>query len=215
MAISSRTFREATRPRRVAGSAAALLFAVAGLLPLTAGVVQAHDPEAFLACNDATPSVPVLTISVTDYDPTFTNTVEASIDGVEVLPTTTFGVDYANTFPGGDPFAAHTAVVKVHTNEDNEGTQGFTKTFNLSVDPCQTATPTPPSTPPSSKPSGGVEAATATPPATATVDPSAPTGTSSGFGFLMILFAVVALVVGFAPVGSRRKVNVTSKTRRR
>ncbi|HEY2888490.1 MAG TPA: hypothetical protein VGJ17_07730 [Candidatus Limnocylindrales bacterium] len=203
----------------MAGSAAALLFAVAGLLPLTAGVVQAHDPEAFLACNDATPSVPVLSISVTDYDPTFTNTVEASIDGVEVLATTTFGVDYTGSFPGGDPFAAHTAVVKVHTNEDNEGTQGFTKTFNLSVDPCQTATPTPPSTPPStapsSSPSGGVEAATATPPATATVDASAPTGTSSGFGFLMILFAVVALVVGFSPVGNRRKVNATSTTRRR
>lgn len=215
MAISSRTFREATRPRRVAGSAAAVLFAVAGLLPLTAGVVQAHTLDATLTCNDADPSVPVLTITTSDYEPTFTNTVEATIDGSEVLPITTFSTAYSGTFPGGDPFVAHTAVVKIHTNEDNEGTQGFTKEFDLSVDPCQTRASTPPSTPPSSKPSGGVEAATATPPATATVDPSAPTGTSSGFGFLMILFAVVALVVGFSPVGNRRKVNATTETRRR
>ena len=223
MAISSRTFREATRSRRVAGSAAALLFAVAGLLPLSAGIVQAHDLAVTFSCSDADLSVPVLTIDLTEFDPTFTNTVTASIDGTTVLATTTFPDAYTGTFPGGSPTASHTAIVAVTASDDPTGSQGFTKTFNLSVDPCQTvpssapssAPSTPPSTAPSSAPSGGVEAATATPPATATVDSSAPTGTSSGFGFLMILFAVVALVVGFAPVGSRRKVNATTKTRRR
>jgi len=208
--------------RRVAGSAAALLFAVAGLLPLSAGVVQAHELAATLTCNDADPSVPVLSISMTDYDPTFTNTIEASIDGVEVLPTTTFAVNYTGSFPGGDPFSAHTAVVKVHTNEDNEGTQGYTKEFDLSVDPCQTAPSTPPSTapstPPSASPTGSVLAATSKPrptvPATSTDAQTPTSGGSSSIGFLLILFAVVALVIGFAPI-SRRRQPSRAETRRR
>ena len=204
--------------RRVAGSAAAFLFAVAALLPLSAGVVQAHELAATLTCNDGDPSVPVLSIAMTDYDPTFTNTIEASIDGVEVLPTTTFAVNYTGSFPGGDPFAAHTAVVKVHTNEDNEGTQGYTKEFDLSVDPCQTATPTPPTTPPSASPTGSVLAATGRPhptvPATSTASQPPTSGSTSSIGFLLILFAVVALVIGFAPI-SRRRQPSRAETRRR
>jgi hypothetical protein len=209
--------------RRVVGSAAAFLFAVAGLLPLSAGIVEGHTLAASLACNDASPSVPVLTIDTSEYDPTFTNTVEASIDGVEVLPTTVFATAYSGTFAGGDPFATHTAVVKIHTNEDNEGTQGYTKTFDLSVDPCDTATPTPPSsapsTPPSASPTGSVLAATGRPrptvPATSTEAQTPTSGSSSSIGFLLILFAVVALVIGFAPVSNRRRPSRVETRRRR
>ena len=44
MSTSSRTFRDATRVRQVAGSVAALLFAVAAL-PFSTGAVAAEGPS--------------------------------------------------------------------------------------------------------------------------------------------------------------------------
>src|SRR5450432_2098479 len=214
MATSRRTFRDAIRIRRVAGSGAALIFAAAGLL-LTAGVASAHNPSASLTCADGGP---VLTISIINYTPTVTNTIAASIDGTSVLPVTDFGGSFSTQITGSDPTVGHTAKVNVTAGDDPTGSKGWTREFDLSVDPCASAPSkepsSAPSTAPSTAPSGGVEAATATPPATATIDPAAPVGPSSGIGFLMILFAIVALVVGFAPIATRRKARRNSKRQR-
>ena len=228
MATFSNPFQGPTRSRRVAGSVAALFLAVGGLLPLSAGIVQAHGLAASFSCNDANPSVPVLSVDMTEFSAGVTNSIMVTIDGTVVLPTTTFSTDYSNTFPGGDPTAAHTAVVTVLAGDDPTGSLGFSKTFNLSVDACQDATPTPPSSPPStapsrapsSSPSGGVEAATSRPrptvPATGTVDQAPPSSPTSSIGFLLILFAVVVLVVGFAPLpNKRRRANPSVRRRRR
>jgi len=207
----------------VAGSVAAFLLAVGGLLPLTAGIVQAHDLSATFACSDADPSVPVLTIAMSEFDPTFTNTISASIDGTSVLATTTFGDAYSGSFLGGDPSVAHTAIVNVVSGDDPTGSQGFTKEFDLSVGPCEDAPSSAPSTRPSTaasaSPSGGVEAATSRPrptvPATSTVNQAPPSSPTSSLGFLLILFAVVVLVVGFAPMPTRRRAVNPSIRRRR
>ncbi len=96
--------------------------------------------------------------------------------------------------------------------------------------PTPVVTPTPPPTPtptgtalptdqPSPSPTGGVEGATATPratpPATSTIDTTTPGGSSSSVGYLMILFAVVALVAGFAPVASSQQPTGRRARRRR
>lgn len=219
MATIRRPFQGVVRSRRAAGSVAAFLLAVGGLLPLTAGIVQAHDLSATFACSDADPSVPVLTIAMSEFDPTFTNTISASIDGTSVLATTTFGDAYSGSFLGGDPTSAHTAVVNVVSGDDPTGSQGFTKEFDLSVGPCQDAPSSAPSTAASASPSGGVEAATSRPrptvPATSTVDSSSPSNPTSSVGFLLILFAVVVLVVGFAPMPTKRRAVNPSIRRRR
>jgi hypothetical protein len=223
LATFSRPFQAAARSRRVTGSVAALFLAVAGLLPLSAGIVQAHGLAASFACNDANPSVPVLSVDMSDFSTGVTNSIMVTIDGAVILPTTDFTVNYSNTFPGGDPTAAHVAVVTVFAGDDPTGSQGFSKTFNLSVPACQDATPTPPSTapstPPSASPTGSVLAATSKPrptvPATS-ADAQTPTsGSSSSIGFLLILFAVVSLVIGFAPISSRRQPNRAETRRRR
>ncbi|HLY13685.1 MAG TPA: hypothetical protein VKR24_05000 [Candidatus Limnocylindrales bacterium] len=223
MATISRPFTNATRTRRVAGSVAALLFAVGGLLPLSAGITEAHDLAVSFACNDADPSVPVLTINLGEFDDAYVNSVSASIDGTTVLPTTTFPTNFSATFPGGSPSASHTAEVIVLASDDPTGAQGFSKTFELSVERCDGVTPTPPSTapstPPSASPTGSVLAATGRPrptvPATSTVDQPPTNGSSSSLGFLLILFAVVALVIGFAPISSRRQPSRAETRRRR
>jgi len=218
LATISRPFTNASRARRVAGSVAALLFAVGGLLPLSAGITEAHDLAVSFACNDADPSVPVLVINLGEFDSAYVNTVTASIDGTTVLPTTTFPTNFSATFPGGSPSAAHTAIVAITASDDPTGAQGFTKTFDLSVDRCDGATPTPPSTAPSASPTGSVLAATGRPhptvPATSTANQTPTSGSSSSIGFLLILFAVVALVIGFAPI-SRRRQPSRAETRRR
>jgi hypothetical protein len=223
LATISRPFQGVTRSRRVAGSVAALFLAVGGLLPLSAGIVQAHGLAASFACNDANPSVPVLSVAMSDFSTGVVNSIMVTIDGTVVLPTTTFATDYSNTFPGGNPTAAHTAVVTVLAGDDPTGSLGFSKTFNLSVDACQDATPTPPTTAPSrapsSSPSGGVLAATSRPhptvPATSTTDQGTGSSPTSSIGFLLILFAVVVLVVGFAPLPTRRRAISPSVRRRR
>ena len=229
MATIVKRFRDATRRRRVAGSAAALLFAVGGLLPLSAGVVQAHDLSATFTCSDSDASSPVLSIHLGDFGATFTNTVAASIDGTSVLATTTFLTDYSATFPGGDPTVGHSAEVVVTAGDDPDGSKGFTKTFELTVGHCQTPPSSAPSTAPSSAPStapstapsevastrptGGVEAATATPrvtlPATSTgATPSGPTG--AGFPItLAVLIGLALWALLFAPE------QVVSRLRRR
>jgi len=223
LATFSRPFQGAPRSRRVAGSVAALFLAVGGLLPLSAGIVQAHELAASFSCNDANPPVPVLTVAMGDFSTGVTNSIMITIDGAVVLPTTDFTTDYSNTFPGGDPTAAHTAVVTVLAGDDPTGSLGYSKTFNLSVDACQDATPTPPSTAPStapsSSPSGGVQAATSRPhptvPATSTTGQGTPASPTSSLGFLLILFAVVVLVVGFAPLPTKRRPISPSVRRRR
>ncbi len=225
MATIVNPFRDATRRRRVAGSAAALLFAVGGLLPLSAGVVQAHDLSATFTCSDSDASSPVLSIHLGDFGATFTNTVAASIDGTSVLATTTFLTDYSATFPGGDPTVGHSAEVVVFAGDDPDGSKGFTKTFELTVGHCQTPPSSAPSDAPSSAPStapseaastrptGGVEAATATPrvtlPATSTgATPSGPTG--AGFPItLAVLIGLALWALLFAPE------QVVSRLRRR
>jgi len=231
MATSRRTFRDATRIRRVAGSGAALIFAAAGLL-LTAGVVSAHELAASLTCGEN--NSPGLNIALGDFSADVTNTVAASIDGVSVLPVTTFTTSYTSQIPAGDATVGHTAVVNVTAGDDPTGSNGWTREFDLTVDPCQDATSTPPSsapstapssapstapsTAPSASPSGGVEAATATPhatvPATGTADQAPPSGPSSSLGFLLILFAVVALVAAFAPVATSQGPTGTKPRRR-
>jgi hypothetical protein len=228
LATFSRPFQGATRSRRVAGSVAALFLAIGGLLPLSAGIVQAHNLAASFACSDANPSVPVLSVAMGDFSTGVINSIMVTIDGTVVLPTTTFTTAYSNTFPGGDPTAAHTAVVTVLAGDDPTGSLGYTRTFNLSVDACQDATPTPPTTTPStapsiapsSSPSGGVLAATSRPhptvPATSTTDQGTPSSPTSSIGFLLILFAVVVLVVGFAPLPTKRRaISPSARCRRR
>jgi hypothetical protein len=219
LATFSSRFQSAARSRRVAGSVAALFLAVGGLLPLSAGIVQAHGLAASFACNDANPSVPVLSVDMTDFSTGVVNSIMVTIDGTVVLPTTTFTTNYSNTFPGGNPTAAHVAVVTVLAGDDPTGSLGFSKTFNLSVDACQDASPTPPTTAPSSSPSGGVLAATSRPhptvPATSTTDQGTGSSPTSSIGFLLILFAVVVLVVGFAPLPTKRRTVSPSVRRRR
>jgi len=224
MATSSRTFRDATRIRRAAGSGAALIFAAAGLL-LTAGVASAHDPAASLTCVD---SSPVLTITIANYSPGVTNTVAAKVDGKSVLDATTFASSYSTQIAAGDATVGHTATVNVTAGDDPTGSNGWTRQFALSVDPCQDAPsqglpsqglPSQglpshgPSTVPSSQPTGGVEAATATPrvtlPATSTgATPSGPTG--AGFPItLAVLIGLALWALLFAPE------QVVSRLRRR
>ncbi len=221
MATISRPFLGAARGRRVAGSVAALFLAVGGLLPLSAGIVQAHGLAAAFNCNDANPPVPVLSVDMSDFSTGVVNSIMITIDGTVILPTTDFTTNYSNTFPGGDPTAAHVAVVTVLAGDDPTGSLGFSKTFNLSVDACQDATPTPPTpTPPTPTPTGSVLAATSRPhptvPATSTVNQAPPSSPASSIGFLLILFAVVVLVVGFAPLPTKRHaVNPSIRRRRR
>jgi hypothetical protein len=121
-----------------------ILPAIAGLLLMTAGIASAHNPNASLSCNDGNP---VLNISLTNYQASFTNTVSATIDGTSVLATTTFGTTYSHSFSAGSPFVAHTAQVIVLAGDDPTGSKGYSRTINLSSEACLAPTPTPKPTP--------------------------------------------------------------------
>ncbi|MGH2512071.1 MAG: hypothetical protein ACRDGQ_05240 [Candidatus Limnocylindrales bacterium] len=201
--------------------------AVAGLLLMTAGIATAHNPNASLSCNDGTPT---LTIDLTEYEAGYTNTVSASIDGTSVLAATTFATDYSNSFDAGSPYVSHTAQVVVAAGDDPTGSEGWSKTINLQSPACLEPTPTPSPTPTptptatptptptgsalptdsaSPSPTGGVEAATATPrvtaPSTSTIDQAPPSGPGGSIGFIIALFAAIAVVAAFAPFKFRRQ----------
>ena len=125
-------------------SRALILPTIAGLLLVTAGIASAHNPNASLSCNDGNP---VLNISLTNYQAAYHNTVSATVDGTSVLPTTTFGASFAQSFSAGSPYIAHTAQVIVLAGDDPTGSKGFSRTINLTSEACLSPTPTPKSTP--------------------------------------------------------------------
>jgi hypothetical protein len=157
---------------------ALILPAIAGLLVATAGIATAHNPNASLSCNNGSP---VLNISLTLYQASFTNTVAATVDGATVLPTTTFGASYSGSFSAGSPYIAHTAQVVIKAGDDPTGSKGFSRTINLSSAACLAPTPTPKPTPTPTPTPTPAPTPTPTPTATPTPTPTpAPTPTPTG-----------------------------------
>ena len=179
-----------------------------GLLLTFAGIASAHTPSASLTCEGG------LKVDLSLYETAGANTVSVSIDGVAVAGSPfTFSDSYSNTWPVAPATTAHTAKVVVLAWDDPTGSNGWSKTFDLSIDACQqpTATPVPTATPTAKptatpKPTGTVEGNTGvpeiTPPPTDTLG-NASTGTGSGLP--MILAAVAALILAVLFVTPARK----------
>ena len=129
--------------RRLAGLTVGSLLAVAAAFTMLPGIASAHNLSVSLTCNtQSLQNQPQLVITLTNYNSTHNNTVGASIDGSTVVPTTNFGTSYIHTYTACSAYVGHTAQVVVHAWYDPTGSLGYTKTFNLSSNPCLTATPT-------------------------------------------------------------------------
>jgi hypothetical protein len=156
-----------SRPaRRLSWLLVAVMTAFALMVPAT---VLGHTPVVSLTCQNG------LVVNLTQYNTGGSNTVAISIDGGAVSGSPfSFGAAYSHTFAVNPPTAAHTATVAVHAWDDPTGSNGWTKTFNLSIGACQQPTPTP--TPRPTPTPTPVPTPTPTPVPTATPTP-APTAT--------------------------------------
>jgi hypothetical protein len=136
---------------------------------VAAGTVDAHNPSATLTCVEGSPS---LHIGLSNYNGNVANSVSWGIDGASDSAPLAFSTSYTNLINAGSPFVGHTAQVVILAGDDPTGSHGWTITYNLSVDPCQDATPAPPTPTPTPTATPTPEV-TPTPVPTPTVDPCA------------------------------------------
>jgi hypothetical protein len=169
---------ETVAQRRAVTLVASGMLAAAALVAAP-GAASAHNQSVSLVCNYQ--NNPVLYINLSYYSWPYGsnhNTVAASIDGSSVLGTTNFYTSYSNSFGAGSAYVGHTAQVVVYAWDDPTGSKGWTKTFNLSVNPCKNPTPTP--TPTATPTPTPTPTPTATPTPTPTETPT-PTPTPTPF----------------------------------
>ena len=102
------------------------------------GVVLGHTPKATLDCTHG------LKVDLTYYEPGGTNTVDISIDGVEVDGSPfTFATTFHRTFAIGDLTVPHYADVVVSAWDDPHGSEGWSASIHLTLDACEEPTPVP------------------------------------------------------------------------
>lgn len=108
---------------------AALLLAFA-IVPMSVVTASAHTPRVSHDCEE-------LSVTLTNYNPHETNTVMVTIDDEVVLQPTAFVTSYSNTFAFGDSTLPHSYVVEVFAGDDEDGDEGWTKTFSGTSTPCE------------------------------------------------------------------------------
>jgi hypothetical protein len=199
--------------------------ALAALLLLvgTAGTAAAHNQYTGMNCDEG------LYVVLTSYRTGGTNTVDVSIDGSPVAGSPfTFETGFRESWNVTPRTQPHTATIVVSAWDDPTGSEGWSKTINLSMPACEQATPTPEvtatptpevtSTPevtatptpevtstPEATPKGTVEAETgtprATPPATDGLDTSSG---EPGGGLPLVLVLLAGSSLALLPTARRR-----------
>jgi hypothetical protein len=120
-----------SRPRKRLTALLASALAVMGISALPI-IASAHVPVVTLSCDGANGG-PLLSVSLTLYNTSFTNSVVVKIDGVQVDSNTNFGSTFVNTYPAGSPYVGHTAEADVVSTEP-----GWTHNYPVSADACKT-----------------------------------------------------------------------------
>jgi hypothetical protein len=121
--------------RRASWLAVAALTSAAILAPTA---VSAHTPNVSLTCQGG------LVINLTQYNGNGTNTVDVSIDDVDVAGSPfSFGSSFSKTIAVTPATQAHTATVEITAWDDPTGSRGWTREFELQIGACVQPTPTP------------------------------------------------------------------------
>lgn len=190
------------------------VIAAAGLTALIgtgvlASPASAHNPVWSPSCDS-------VSVDLTYYNASVSNTVEIKAGGTDILTATTFGSTFAKTLA----LPTHTGALQVEmivkAGDDLNGAKGYSVDKTQTVQPCQT-TPTPPpttappTTPASPSPSASAAPTSSAPAAAPSPSTSTPgtrlaeTGSSSATPVIAGVAAVVVLAGGGLVLVSRRR----------
>lgn len=93
--------------------------------------VAAHSHSVSLTCDGGA------SVNLTSYNTTHDNSVVVTLDGAEVANESDFGSSFSYSNDNLNAYVGHTLHVVVKAWDDTTGSQGFTFTKDLSLDPCK------------------------------------------------------------------------------
>lgn len=164
--------------RRTSGGLVAAAAGLGVIAPLVlAGAASAHVPDWTTSCDK-------ISIKLSYYEAKHKNTVSLTLDGQKLLDKKQFGDSFSEDFPVPAHTKDLTAVYSVFTDQDPDGSHGWTVTKTATIKPCtptHSPSPSPTTSHPTHSPTPTVTPSTSTP-ATPSPTPSGPVLASTGGG---------------------------------